>query len=253
MGHTSSMGALRALYCGAPWCLYRGATSDGRAGKGSRSLRFDWGEVPISWVKAELRQVSCYPSSPLPPPPRPWPGDRLLLLWAKGRRFTVMPHGSSATYGDMTHSFIEWTIVLENLASSGRHGESCACPEATSRVAVWELLVRSPSVRRLEGWADRRPGAAQRRHAGVPSSWAPTVSVMMLQCQGWRLLTVNSCTKVHLDMQADKSPVVVKGPFFPRVANPRYRIRGTNVRRKRWSSKAKQLQSSVQWNPNASR
>jgi hypothetical protein len=29
--------------------------------------------------------------------------------------------------------------------------------------------------------------------------------------------------------QADKSPIVVKGPFFPRVVNPRYRIRGTNM------------------------
>jgi hypothetical protein len=43
------------------------------------------------------------------------------------------------------------------------------------------------------------------------------------------LLTVISCIKVRLDLQADKSPVVVKGPFFPRVVNPRYRIRGTNV------------------------
>jgi hypothetical protein len=43
------------------------------------------------------------------------------------------------------------------------------------------------------------------------------------------LLTVNSCIKVCLDLQADKSPVVVKGSFFPRVVNPRYRIRGTNV------------------------
>jgi hypothetical protein len=31
------------------------------------------------------------------------------------------------------------------------------------------------------------------------------------------MLTVNSCIKVCLDLQADKSPVVVKGPFFPRV------------------------------------
>jgi hypothetical protein len=29
------------------------------------------------------------------------------------------------------------------------------------------------------------------------------------------LLTVNSCIKVHLDFQADKSPVVVKGSYFP--------------------------------------
>jgi hypothetical protein len=43
------------------------------------------------------------------------------------------------------------------------------------------------------------------------------------------LLTVNSCIKVRLDLQADKSPVVVKGLFFPRVVNPRYRICGTNV------------------------
>jgi hypothetical protein len=43
------------------------------------------------------------------------------------------------------------------------------------------------------------------------------------------LLMVNSCIKVRLDLQADKSPVVVKGPFFPQVVNPRYRIRGTNV------------------------
>jgi hypothetical protein len=41
------------------------------------------------------------------------------------------------------------------------------------------------------------------------------------------LLTVNSCIKVRLDLQADKSPIVVKRPFFPRVVNPRYRIRGT--------------------------
>jgi hypothetical protein len=44
-----------------------------------------------------------------------------------------------------------------------------------------------------------------------------------------RVLMVNSCIKVHLDLQADKSPVLVKGPFYPRVVNPRYRIRGTNV------------------------
>jgi hypothetical protein len=29
------------------------------------------------------------------------------------------------------------------------------------------------------------------------------------------MLTVNSCIKVRLDLQEDKSSVVVKGPFFP--------------------------------------
>jgi hypothetical protein len=55
----------------------------------------------------------------------------------------------------------------------------------------------------------------------------------------WRLLTINSCIKVHLDLQADKSPVVVKGPFIPRVVNPRYRIRGTMCNARIQSSKAR--------------
>jgi hypothetical protein len=46
---------------------------------------------------------------------------------------------------------------------------------------------------------------------------------------GLSVLTINSCIKVRLDLQANKSPGVVKGPFFPLVVNPRYRIRGTNV------------------------
>jgi hypothetical protein len=56
---------------------------------------------------------------------------------------------------------------------------------------------------------------------------------------GESLLTVNSCIKVRLDLQADKSPVVVKGPFFPRVVNPRYRIRGTMCNARIQSSKAR--------------
>jgi hypothetical protein len=58
------------------------------------------------------------------------------------------------------------------------------------------------------------------------------------------LLTVYNRIKLQVDMQVDKSPAVVKGPFFPRVVNPRYRIRGTNVWCKSWSSKAEKLRSS---------
>jgi hypothetical protein len=54
-----------------------------------------------------------------------------------------------------------------------------------------------------------------------------------------RLLTIYYCIKVHMDLQADKSPVVVKGPFFPRVVNPRYRIRGTMCNARIQSSKAR--------------
>jgi hypothetical protein len=44
-----------------------------------------------------------------------------------------------------------------------------------------------------------------------------------------KLLTVYNRSKLQVDLQADKSPIVVKGPFFPRVVNPRYQICGTNV------------------------
>jgi predicted glycosyltransferase len=53
------------------------------------------------------------------------------------------------------------------------------------------------------------------------------------------VLTVDYRIKVHMDLQADKSTVVVKGPFFPRVVNPRYRIRGTMCNARIQSSKAR--------------
>jgi hypothetical protein len=54
------------------------------------------------------------------------------------------------------------------------------------------------------------------------------------------LLTVYIRIKVRLDLQADKSTIVAKGPFFPQVMNPRYRIRGTmcNARSNLISGKA---------------
>jgi hypothetical protein len=54
-----------------------------------------------------------------------------------------------------------------------------------------------------------------------------------------RVLTVYIRIKVHMDLQADKSPVVVKGPFFPRVVNPRYQIRRTMCNTRILSSKAR--------------
>jgi hypothetical protein len=54
-----------------------------------------------------------------------------------------------------------------------------------------------------------------------------------------RLLTVYIRIKLHMNLQADKSPVVVKEPFFPRVVNPRYQIRGTMCNARIQSSKAK--------------
>jgi hypothetical protein len=139
-------------------------------------------------------KVSCYSSPPAArgSPPR---------FIGQGEACTVMPHGSSATYGGMAHSVVELMVVLENLASGGRRGESRACQEATSRVAAWELLVRSPSVCRLEGWDDGRPGAAQQQ-----AWWCPVVmgshSIgddaavpgMAAQRRGWRHNAGDGCT-----------------------------------------------------------
>jgi hypothetical protein len=53
------------------------------------------------------------------------------------------------------------------------------------------------------------------------------------------VLTVYNRIEVHMDLQADKSPVVDKGPFFPQVVNPRYRICGTMCDTRIQSSKAR--------------
>jgi hypothetical protein len=55
----------------------------------------------------------------------------------------------------------------------------------------------------------------------------------------WGLLTVDYRIKVHMDLEADKSTVAVKGPFFPRVVNPRYQIRGTMCNARIQSSKVR--------------
>jgi hypothetical protein len=52
-----------------------------------------------------------------------------------------VPHSSKATYGGMAHSAVELIVVLTNFAPAGRRGESCTCPGAAPRVAVWELPV----------------------------------------------------------------------------------------------------------------
>jgi hypothetical protein len=53
------------------------------------------------------------------------------------------------------------------------------------------------------------------------------------------MFAVDYRIKVHTDLQADKSPVIVKGPFLPRVVNPRYRIHGTMCNARIQSSKAR--------------
>jgi hypothetical protein len=109
-----------------------------------------------------------------------------------------MSHGVSAKYGGKVHSVMESTAVLANLASGGRRGESCVCPGAASRVVTWELLVWSPSVRLLEGWADGGSEDVQRRVWWCPvvpgfHSAGDNVAVpgMAAQWRGWAHMAGN--------------------------------------------------------------
>jgi hypothetical protein len=79
----------------------------------------------------------------------------------------------SDTYGGMAHNVVELTVVLTNLASGGRRGESCDRPGVASRVVARQLLVCSPSIRRFEGWADEKPEVAQwlAWRPGFPQHW----------------------------------------------------------------------------------
>jgi hypothetical protein len=111
-----------------------------------------------------------------------------------------------------------------SLASSSRAWASCALMSAPLASEVGARLAPCPGVVQFPG------SGGLLRHQPLPRS----------RCSpSRRLLTVNSCIKVRLDLQADKSPVVVKGPFFPRVVNPRYRIRGTMCKARIQSSKAR--------------
>jgi uncharacterized Zn-binding protein involved in type VI secretion len=59
-----------------------------------------------------------------------------------------MLHSSKAMCGGVVYSVVELMVVRANHAPSWRHGESCICPGAASRVAVWALLV-SVAIRTL--------------------------------------------------------------------------------------------------------
>jgi hypothetical protein len=119
-------------------------------------------QVPEVWLRQSANivdeggnvQVSSYSSSPC------GQGTASSFYRLRGDSLQSCHMVLSATYGGMAHNVVELMVVVENLASGGRRGESCACSEATSRVAAWKLLVWSPSVCRLEGWADGRPEAA---------------------------------------------------------------------------------------------
>jgi hypothetical protein len=98
----------------------------------------------------------------------------------------------------------------------------------------WDLPSHTPRETSQAGFVQKFPKRSTRPKLSEINSKANQTWTRDASC--WWLIVVS---KFVYDLQADKSPVVVKGPFFPRVVNPRYRIRGTNVWCKSWSSKAK--------------
>jgi hypothetical protein len=119
-------------------------------------------------------------------------------------------------------------LALNPMLQSGRRTrQRCCCRldyRGTSRSWSGQICSRISSAGNI--WRRRCRGDHLVRWGGCcpPSPWAP-------------MLTADYRIKVHMDLQADKSPVVVKGPFFPRVVNPRYRIRGTMCNARIQSSK----------------
>jgi hypothetical protein len=103
------------------------------------------------------------------------------------------------------------------------------------RLPVW---VWTPVYQHLVSTTTPRGGASSRRTL-IHQVQRRSLGVVHHGLSVVLVLTVNSCIKVRLDLQADKSTVVVKGPFFPRVVNPRYRIRGTMCNTRIQSSKAR--------------
>jgi hypothetical protein len=52
------------------------------------------------------------------------------------------------------HIVVEWMVVLENLTSGRRRGESCACPGAAGVGASRLVIIRTPA----RGLGSRRAG-----------------------------------------------------------------------------------------------
>jgi hypothetical protein len=149
-------------------------------------------------------------------------GGLSISLWNSRREF-YLPC-------TMTSNNAEWErgVVLPSQ-------QRCWPPPYTGKVLKektdsWHHGVSpSPRQERLESLLNALKGLAD---AGLGAAW-------VLANFHHRLLTVDYRIEVHMDLQAEKSPVVVKGPFFPRVVNPRFRICGTMCNARIQSSKAR--------------
>jgi hypothetical protein len=143
--------------------------------------------VPISWVKADTR-VSCCPSSPC------GQGTASSFYRARGGGLQSCRVALSVVCSGMAYIVVESTIVLANLASGGRHGGSCACPGAASRVVALELLFGRRPYANSRAWLTEARGLYSGGRGDVSSIWVPTVLGMPRQCPGWQHSGRDACT-----------------------------------------------------------
>jgi hypothetical protein len=98
------------------------------------------------------------------------------------------------TCGGMVYNATEWMAILANLAPVGRRGESCSRPRAASRVAVWELPVRSPPYAGSRVQPTKGHGMHSSGRGDVLSSRIPTAPGRVLQRSGWWHSGGDGCT-----------------------------------------------------------
>jgi hypothetical protein len=221
----------------ARWSSNRVAVEAAGRGRGARGKRELEGPVGAGEGAAE----------PWPPPPSV---ELRMSTWRKEAgepqptKEELPPSSATPSTGSLDLAAVRGRGIRALLADRGRAGEAdAACPCSRTLAPVAERH------RRKEVGTDRETARERGREVGSPYAHHRGPYSPRARPRGERegretegraaVLTVNSCIKVRLDLQADKSPVVIKGPFFPRVVNPRYQIHGTMCNARIQSSKAK--------------
>jgi hypothetical protein len=111
--------------------------------------------------------------------------------------------------------------LIHSATRIGNHHNAPWEGRTTPRAARWHSYDRAPTVppARLPQWScpPSLPSFAFTTKPGSPSPTPSAIKGLTIPLARRRLLTVYICIKLQLDLQADKSSVVVKGPFFPQV------------------------------------
>jgi hypothetical protein len=154
---------------------------------------------------------------------------------------TDYPLGDILRNQDATGRISKWAVELGALNIDFKPRTAIKSQALVDFMAKWRENQLPTPIERPEHWVMYFDSSLNLEGAGA--------GVLLISSMGeqfkyvlqivWKVLTVDYRIKVHMDLQADKSPVVVKGPFFPRVVNPRYRICGTMCNARIQSSKAR--------------